>query len=162
MFNFLDRTDFWGLIFNVAAVILLVTVVNAIVFSFDWGDFAESAPDVLAPPGWVLALVWTTLFIFMGAARWLAVKSENERTVYHSRLIFSLVALCALYPFYTLGLQNNVMGLIGNIIIILLAGWTAWQIAETSRLAAGLIAMIVIWVLFASGIVVRELFAQAA
>ena len=157
MLNLLNRAGSWGLVINVAAALGVVLTINAIVFSFDWGSWNESEPDFLAPPGWVVALIWTTFFVLMGVARWLIIKSGSAARIFHSRLIVILLVLCALYPFYTLGLQSNLLGLIGNIVIVLLTIWTAQQISDSSSAAAKLIFLIVPWVLFASVIVVRAL-----
>ena len=93
----------------------------------------------------------------MAVARWLIAESRGIDRAAHARLITILAVLCFLYPFYTLGLSSRTMGLIGNCIIILLAGWTIWQVKSSSKTAAALLSAVVLWVSFASVIIIREL-----
>lgn len=97
------------------------------------------------------------LFAFMGTARWLIIKSKSQKAAYHSRIVIFLVVFCFLYPFYSLAIDSNIGGLIGNIATILLASWTAFQIKSSSKAASALVFPVVLWVSFATTIIIRLL-----
>jgi tryptophan-rich sensory protein len=93
----------------------------------------------------------------MGTARWLIIKSKSQKATYHSRSVVFLVVFCFLYPFYSLAIDSNIGGLIGNIATILLAGWTAYQIKSSSKAASAFMFPVVLWVSFATAIIIRLL-----
>lgn len=158
MVNTMNGENTTSLLRNVILIVGLIIVANAIVFSLGWDEAGTSQIEAeFAPPGYVVGVVWVGLFVLMAVARWLIVKSQNINAAAHARLVTILAVLCFLYPFYTLGLSSLVMGLVGNAAVILLAGWTIWQIKSSSKTAAALLLAVILWVFFASIIIIREL-----
>lgn len=140
-----------GLAANVALAVGLVLALNGLVFAFGWeggGDGASSLRVEL--PGWFVGLVWTLLFAGLGAARWLVTRAPTVDADRGARLVVVLLAVCALYPFYALASTSRVPGLIGNLVTIALAVWTARRIRASSGLAAALVGLVAAWVVFAT------------
>ncbi len=143
MINLANRDDGLGLVTNIVLAVSLAALGNAIIYSQGWGSVGNVIQPSFAPPGYVVGIVWLFLFAFMGTARWLLIKSKSQKATYHSRSVIFLVVFCFLYPFYSLALDSNIGGLIGNIATILLAGWTCYspqqeQLKHSSlRLVAG-------------------------
>jgi tryptophan-rich sensory protein len=97
------------------------------------------------------------LFAAMGSARWVLVANPSKNTLRARRLLLGLLLLCLTYPFYTFGLRSNVMGLIGALTILALGVFFVIQVSGISRLAAGLVALVVGWVSFASFLIIEQL-----
>ena len=147
-----------SLLKNAALIVGLIIIANAVVFSLGWDKAGANQIEAeFSPPGYVVGVVWVVLFVLMAVARWLIVKSRSVNAAAHARLITILAVLCFLYPFYTLGLSSRILGLIGNGIIILLAGWMIRRIKSSSKTAAALLSAVILWVAFASVIIIREL-----
>jgi tryptophan-rich sensory protein len=158
MVNILNGEKITSLLRNVILIVGLIITANVIVFTLGWDkEGANQIEAEFAPPGYVVGVVWVGLFVLMAVARWLIVESRGIDAAAHARLITILAVLCFLYPFYTFGLSSRTMGLIGNCIIILLAGWTIWQVKSSSKTAGALLSAVVLWVSFASVIIIREL-----
>lgn len=145
-----DRPDRLGLAANVAAAVGLATVCNALVYAFGWVRADMQPLPPLAPPGYVIGLVWTVLFALMGAARWLLLTRAAPARWRHARLVTALIVFCALYTFYGLAPESRIPGLIGNLVTIPLGAWVAWTIRATSSRAAQLVALVPLWVAYAT------------
>jgi tryptophan-rich sensory protein len=151
-----NRRDLGGLAVNVAIAMAVAALANAfIVFVNPAEDFGP--PTVLLqPPGWVIGVVWTFLFIFLGTARWLLIR-KVDRSFEGTRWVWILLLFCAAYPVYTAGLRDLAVGLGGNIATVALALWVALRIRKASIVAAGLVSTVVLWVTFASLLIVEQM-----
>ena len=150
--NILNRTDRTGLVANVVAAVVTVIAVNAVIFLSGWfqTDTPAAQQSRLDPPGWLVGVVWVFLFAFLGAARWLVVRSGGERAGRQAGYIVLLLLFCLAYPFYTMGLKSVAIGLIGNVTTIIAAAWVASRVRTSSKAAAGLVLPVVAWVSFAT------------
>lgn len=157
MLNRANRPDGSGLAANVALAVAAALLINALIFLFAPQGPPTRVEPAFAPPGWVIGGVWTLLFALMGAARWLALRSDHPDARRHAAMVALLIAFCAAYPAYTLGLSNLTVGLAGNVATILAAGFVVHRIRDGSRAAAALLIPIVLWVSFATVLVVRVL-----
>jgi tryptophan-rich sensory protein len=92
----------------------------------------------------------------MGVARWLLLTKPMD-TIRARRLILVLLLFCLAYPVYTLGLKSEILGLGGNLLIIALSLFVVTRLSSISRLAAGLVSLVMVWVSFASFLVVEQL-----
>jgi translocator protein len=155
--NMLNSPERLGLWANLALMLAGVIVTNGIIFGLAWDSVGADRPQPwFAPPGFVVGIVWTLLFAAMAVARWSYVRDTLDYG-WRSWIIVALAALCLSYPFYTAGLSNPLIGLIGNIgtaLAVLVAMGILWP---HSRNAALLISPIVAWLTFASFIVVALL-----
>lgn len=142
-------------VLGVAAVAILIDSALAI-----WTDaFRDVDPlndngtwsgRLLAPPGAVVGGVWVVLFGLLGFARWRLIGAGTDAGRRTARWVAALVLLCALYPLYTGGLRNPTVGLAGNIVTAVLAGLLAGRVWRIDRRSAGAIALVVVWLCYAT------------
>lgn len=154
----INRTDFVSLSVNLLLAVGSALAINTVVFGlFLAGDVPEPAESVsFAPPGAVIGAVWVGLFAMMGAARW-ALNSSGERAENVKRWICILLLFCVAYPFYTLGLTSELLGFFGNLATIALTVFVVARAWRFSRTASILLMPIVVWVSFATVIILAEL-----
>ncbi len=154
--SILDRPDRTGLISNTSIAILSALAVNGLIAVVNPSEMARPGSVHLQPPGYVIGTVWLVLFAAMGTARWLLLTKPLD-TVRARRLIMLLLLFCLAYPVYTLGLKSEGIGLIGNLMTIALSVFVVIRVGSISRLAAGLVSLVTLWVSFASFLVVEQL-----
>ena len=141
---------------NLAAFVLPTLLLNGIIFGLGWD--AHTAPSPYLPPGWLVGTIWLLLFTAMGTARWLLLRADGKR----SGLVVLLALLCLIYPLYTVGLRSESIGLAGCIVTAAVAIWVAVRVLRESRAAAGLTALVVAWLLFATVALARTMHAQGS
>lgn len=148
------RRSHKGLYVNIAAAVLLTLVINGVIYALGWNseDQARLQPE-FAPPGWFIGSVWVLLFAAMGAARWLL--SGRDTTSRH--LVEALITVCALYPFYTGGLDSLWPALIGSLASWGLAVGAALRARRFEAKASVLLLSVVLWTTFATALVIREM-----
>lgn len=157
MFSSLDKTSYIALFLNVFLAIGFGLLIDLIVFSLLIVDAQEISDSVsFAPSGEFVGTVWVILFGLMGAARWclnrFGAAARNAKW-----WIVGLLFFCFIYPFYTLGLSNEIIGLIGNIATIGLTVFVISRVWKFSKQSAFLLAPIILWLTFASFIILAEL-----
>ena len=130
-----------------------VLMANAIVFGLHWDEDGAAGPLLLNPPGWFVGGVWVGLIVLMGLAIWRIHQVPSPKAVTIGRLIIGLIAFCLSYPFYTMGLKNETIGLIGNIASFLFAAYIIARAWPLSRPCAWLLFPILPWLVYASAII---------
>jgi tryptophan-rich sensory protein len=139
------RTPTSEIALGAAAAILLSLAVNALVFALGWNDASDAGDPSWAPPGWFVGVTWVVLFGLMGAARQLA-PAGALRTA-----LDALIVACAIYPLYTGGLEQEVVGLVGSLATLAYATFVAAVlVARGARAAALLLMPVLAWLAFAS------------
>ncbi len=139
---------------NIVIPVILALATNGLIFALGWQQPDRDIQPAFAPPGYVIGIVWTVLFALMGCARGLASRQGDRRTV---RLLTILIGLCLAYPFYTLGLQDNLVGLVG---IVLTGAFCLYVIVSAwarTRAAALLLLPLAGWFCFAGVLVLAVL-----
>jgi tryptophan-rich sensory protein len=112
------------------------------------------------PPGFVIPIVWAILFLFLAILRYKLVQIEAD---YLAKMTIFLAIVCASYAYYTLGLEKLTgisalkFGLMGNLIVILVALWVGVTVAELSSNLSYLVFPIVAWTFFATMIILGQL-----
>ena len=152
IFNRVPRRSAGSLALHVLATILITVAVNGLVFGLGW---AGAAPDAarnnwLLPPGWVVGTVWLVLLALVAVAYWLLASADDRRGKTLAPWLLALIAVCLAYPFYTFGFRSIAMEMIGNVVTIAGAAVLTVLALRSSRLAAGLICLVVIWVSYAT------------
>jgi translocator protein len=156
MLEVLNSPEFSGLIANIAVSVFGTIVLNGLIFGLGWSRLDSPAlldPTVLpkiTPPGYAFGIIWTILFTFMGAARWLVGKSTNLQAASHQQLIVILIVFCLLQPLYSTAIGSRVGGLLGTLATVVLAAFTAVSVRSSSEFAALLIFPVALWTTFAS------------
>jgi hypothetical protein len=134
---------------NLAVFVLLPLLLNGAIFGLGWDRKSASATGPMEgiPPGWVVGAIWMVLFTGMGVARWLLIKRGAGRLIEGPSLVASL---CLLYPLYTSGLQDNHVGLIGNVATAAVAVPIAAMVWGWSRAASVCLAAACFWLFYAA------------
>lgn len=137
--------------------VLLVEVVGAsgAVFTAQglasWYETLQQ--PALAPPNWVFAPVWTTLFALMGGAVWLVWRRVDSAPsaallaigVFVAQFVFNLAWSAAFF-----GAQNVALGLAVIALLWALIVATILAFARVDRRAAALLVPYLLWVSFAA------------
>ena len=100
--------------------------------------------------GAVIGAVWTVLYTLMGVALW-AVNYTPDGV--HLRLraaVLALIVFCLVWPFYAFGTTSRWPGLLGNLGILALAVLAVVTLRPYSRLAAGAVAPVAVWITVAT------------
>ena len=113
--------------------------------------FASLAQPPLTPPGWVFPVVWTTLFLLMGIASYLAPNSGGSRPAVGGALaLYSLqLAFNFMWPifFFNLGWYLFAFGWLVVLWLLILAETV--RFFRLSRPAGYLMLPYLAWVAFA-------------
>jgi len=100
------------------------------------------------PPNWVFPVVWTTLYVLMGVAAWLAWRQPG-----HARPLrlwgWQLLANAVWSPVF-FGLQSPTLGLVVLAVLLPLIGLTIRAFALLDRRAAALMLPYLLWSLYAT------------
>ena len=139
-----------GLAANLGVFVGLPLVLNGVIFGLGWNR--AGGMQVGLPPGWVVGSLWVVLFAGMGTARWLLLRAasgkvETRRVEWVSLLAF----LCLLYPLYTVGLRDDRVGLVGNVITAVVAIAVAVFAWKRVRAAGMWLAAVCAWLVYAAG-----------
>jgi tryptophan-rich sensory protein len=112
------------------------------------------------PPGFVIPIVWVFLFLLLAILRYKLVEIEAD---YLAKITIVLAVVCASYTYYTLGLEKLTgisalkFGLLGNVLVILVALWVGVTVSELSINLSYLVFPIVAWTFFATMIILGQL-----
>lgn len=114
--------------------------------------YATLVRPELAPPNWVFAPVWTTLYVLMGVAAYLVwQKGLEKKEVKVALTIFGLqLVLNTLWSIIFFGLQSPGLALIEITFLWIAIIATIVAFAKVSKPAAWLLAPYVFWVSFAA------------
>ena len=111
--------------------------------------YAELIRPSFAPPNWVFAPVWTTLYVLMGVAAWrvwrIAGTKSPEMGVYAAQLIFNLAWSAIFFAAHQIGLALAELCLL--LVLILATTILFWR---RDRIAGLLFLPYLAWSSFAS------------
>ncbi len=104
-----------------------------------------------APPPWIFAPVWITLYFLMGIALFLILKAGQQgEAVGGAVLIFAVqLGLNVLWSYLFFGLESPLYGLVGIIILWAAILLTIREFHRISRPAAYLLIPYIVWVTIA-------------
>lgn len=113
--------------------------------------FAQLSQPPLSPPGWLFPVVWTVLFLLMGAASYLVCVSGGPRDAVRRALVLYGVQLVFnfLWPILFFNLERYLLSFLWLVLLWLLIAVTARQFSRLSRPAGLLLTPYLAWVTFA-------------
>ena len=116
--------------------------------------YATLQKPFFAPPNWVFAPVWITLFILMGVALYLVWQCGTEnREVKMALGIFGVqFALNVIWSFLFFGLESSLLGLIDIILLWVMIVVTIRAFYRVKKSAAYLLIPYLAWVSLASAL----------
>jgi tryptophan-rich sensory protein len=112
---------------------------------FDW--YRGLAKPDWTPPDAAFAPVWTTLYVLMAAAAWLAWRARAGALAY--ALFAAQLALNLVWSFLFFGLRSPLAGLVDIVPQWLLIAATIAVFWRASRLAGALMIPLILWVSYA-------------
>lgn len=144
-------------IFTLASTVLIVEIVGAsgAVFTVqglnEW--YGALQKPALAPPSWVFAPVWTTLFALIGVALWLVWRRADSSPrevqlgfgVFVVHFVFNLGWSAVFFGLQEIGWGLVVIGLLWVLIVA-----TIWAFDRVDQRAALLLVPYLLWVSFAA------------
>lgn len=101
----------------------------------------------LAPPNWIFAPVWTTLFLLMGIALYLVWEKQYKRGIV---LFFVQLGLNVLWSAIFFGMRNPELAFAEIILLWVAILATIISFLKVSKPAAWLLAPYLLWVTFAA------------
>jgi benzodiazapine receptor len=110
--------------------------------------YANLHKPSIAPPNWVFAPVWTTLYLLMGISLFMIWNSGLDKSsVRRSLLVFSIqLALNVLWSYLFFGLRSPLLGLIGIVALWFTIVLTIVFFFRVSKVAGVLLIPYLAWV----------------
>ncbi len=130
---------------------LAVGFASAYLTRGNMGVYADIVKPPLAPPGWVFPVVWTVLYIMMGAASYLVLESGNSpRSIRTSLGIYGVqLAVNFFWPFIFFNWRMYFFAFVWLVVLWLLVGLTFLLFAYHSKTAGLLLLPYLLWITFA-------------
>jgi benzodiazapine receptor len=143
---------------KLAAAILFCLIIGSIgslvtiTGSGSW--YSALQKPFFAPPNWVFAPVWITLFVLMGIALYLIWESGTERREVKIALgIFGVqFALNVIWSFLFFGLESPILGLVDILLLWVMIVMTIRAFYRVKKSAAYLLIPYIVWVTIASAL----------
>lgn len=149
-FNFERNLKNW--LICVTVFIAVTMVINGLSALIGWeGDetrFTEG-PNRL-PPGWIIGLVWTILFIGMASAFWMLASSTEITSRRKAGEVLAFAIFCLSYPIFTIGFSVHFLVFSGNLLCIVWSSYLTGVLRDISRPASALMVLPAIWVCYAT------------
>lgn len=145
----LQRTDWVGAVANALVPLGVVVVANVLIFRLGAGATDPAYLSLaISPPGWLVALAWTIIFVLWGLARWTVLeRGEGGREA--SWLVVVLFASALLYPLTTNNFDLR-LSAIENASTLAFVLFVTWRLGRFSSRAALFMTPSILWVLFAN------------
>lgn len=112
--------------------------------------YAALNKPVFAPPNWVFAPVWTTLYILMGITLYLVWISKTQLKQYALNLFFVQLGLNVLWSIIFFGMKNPVLAFVEIIALWIAIFLTIKSFLKINKLAAFLLYPYLAWVTIAT------------
>ena len=127
-------------------------VVNGLIALIGWegGDARFTEGPNRLPPGWMIGLVWTVLFIGMASAFWLLASSKEITSRRKAGEVMAFVIFCLSYPIFTMGFNVTILVFFGNLLCIVWSSYLTGVLRDISRPASALMVLPAIWVCYAT------------
>ncbi len=135
---------------NIGLALLAVMLINGVIVLWSPAEMSSAGQTPLTPPGYVIGMVWTGLFVCMGLARWNLIRSREKGAAASGVSIVWLAILCLAYPIYTGGLRSEIIGFIGNVVTLVFTLAVIAFVFPKSRTAALWTLPIAIWLSYAT------------
>ncbi len=118
--------------------------------SFLSGNMADgTVKPPLTPPDWLFPVAWTVLYLLMGIAAYLVLKSNDYKVNDGIKYFFYQLAVNFVWPIVFFRFEMYSTAVVVLIILILLTVATICEFKNSSKTAAWLLAPYLAWLLFA-------------
>lgn len=144
------RQKRWQLFFCIA-IPLAIGGLSAWLTRDGMSSFAAWNKPPLSPPGWLFPVVWTILFVLMGLASYLVLRSEQPRQAVHKALWLYGIQLGVnfFWPIFFFNLSLYLFSFAWLVLLWVLILATTVRFYRISRAAGYLMLPYFVWVTFA-------------
>ena len=141
----------WKQLFFCLAIPLAVGALSAGLSGGGMESYMALSKPALSPPGWVFPVVWTILYLMMGAASYLVLTSGGEETAVRTALLVYLVQLAVnfFWPILFFRQEQYLSAFVWLVLLWLLVLCTTLLFAGISKKAGWLMVPYLLWVTFA-------------
>ena len=149
-FNFERNLKNW--LICVTVFIAVTMLINGLIALIGWegGETRFTKGPNRLPPGWVIGLVWTILFIGMASAFWLLASSTEITSRRKAGEVLAFAIFCLSYPIFTMGFSVHFLVFSGNLLCIVWSSYLTGVLRDISRPASALMVLPAIWVCYAT------------
>jgi tryptophan-rich sensory protein len=158
--NILNLPSKKSLAYNIALFLLIQIIISFLVFGLGWDEGHNPAfvkKPYIIPSGALVGSVWIMLYLLMSYSRWY-LNRFSENKLKNIKLTISILLIwCSLYPFYTFTIDSAYGGIVGNAGIFSLSSFIIFSSWEKARLISYLILPVLLWIVFATTIILSEL-----
>jgi tryptophan-rich sensory protein len=141
------RPDLRDLFAGIGIALGATIAVVAVCLAMGWLEQRPSDGD--GPSGGLVSGVWTFLAMGLACARWLLLRADPHRRA-PARAIVAIGLAILAYPFFTLGFDSALVGIVGNVTIGAALAVGARRAVAQSGLAATLLALPIPWLAYAT------------
>lgn len=133
------------------ALPLIVGGLSGLITSSSMDAFGMLSKPALSPPAYLFPIVWTLLYILMGAASYLILRTNASPTLTHAAFTFYLIQLAAnfLWPIFFFTLEWYFFSFFWLLLLLILVIITILLFSKISKAAAYLMIPYLLWLIFA-------------
>lgn len=149
-FNFERNLKNW--LICVTVFIAVTMLINGLIALIGWegGETRFTKGPNRLPPGWIIGLVWSILFIGMASAFWLLASSTEITSRRKAGEVLAFAIFCLSYPIFTMGFSVHFLVFSGNLLCIVWSSYLTGVLRDISRPASALMVLPAIWVCYAT------------
>lgn len=114
------------------------------------GWYQTLTKPVFNAPNWAFAPVWNTLFILMGVALFLVIRSKSKDRQTAGYLFLAQLVINVCWSLMFFGLESPLLGLITIIVLWILIWFNIRWFYRINRVAGWLLVPYLLWVSFAT------------
>lgn len=105
-----------------------------------------------APPSWVFPLAWLILYLMMGAANWLIMKSDTpQEQKKHTQILYAVqLAVNFVWPLIFFNTDQYGTAFVWLLLLLALVLAMTVAAAKVNKLAAWLLVPYILWLLYAA------------
>jgi tryptophan-rich sensory protein len=149
-----------SLALNFGLFLFIQIGISFMVFGLGWDKGHNPAfinKPYVVPSGALVGTVWIILYMLMSIGRWYLNRFNDDVIVKIKNTITALLIWCSLYPFYTFAIDSAYGGLVGNAGIFFFSLYIILNCWNKVRLVSYMILPVIIWITFATTIILSEL-----
>lgn len=141
----------WKMLLLCVAVPLLVGGISGLLTQGGMEAFETLNKPALAPPGWLFPVVWTILYILMGVASYLVIKSNASREIKGEAIFIYGIQLVVnfFWSIIFFNLEQYLFAFIWLLFLWILSAITIYRFYKADKRAAYLLIPYFLWVTFA-------------
>lgn len=157
-FNFMESSILINIIFFEAILVFVNLPAFLLGLKFEGNSSAKRL--WFEPAGIMIPIVWIVLFGLLATLQSKLFGMDMSEMAFN---VFTLALVCAMYPYYTLGLEKATgisaikFGLLGNGLILMVSLWLASQVGQISPQLAYFVFPLVVWTAYTTFVLIGRI-----